>query len=176
MGTLITFEEDRKSNGTGLSFRASRPTATKRKSRYSACPTGRASPTRSSGPIGDANIDVDMIVQNVGHDGLTDFSFTVHRNDYRAHAEDPEAGAASTSRRARVVSGDERSRRFRSSASACARTPASRARLFRALAEEGINIQMISTSEIKISVVIDEKYTELAVRVLHKVFEPRPAG
>ena len=123
------------------------------------------------GPIADANIDVDMIVQNIGASGHTDFSFTVHRNEYQKAldvlAERARQGA---SRRARS-SATTGSARCRWSASACARTSASPRKMFKALADEGINIQMISTSEIKISVVIDEKYLELAVRVLHKAFE-----
>ena len=134
-------------------------------------PTGPASPTRSSGPIAEANIDVDMIVQNIGASGHTDFSFTVQPQRIPEGAR--RAGAASAARASRRArsSATTGSARCRWSASACARTPASRRKMFKALADEGINIQMISTSEIKISVVIDEKYLELAVRVLHKAFE-----
>ena len=109
-----------------------------------------------------------MIVQNVGHDGLTDFSFTVHRNDYRKALEILKPVREHIKAR-EIVSGDTIAKvsivgvGMRSHAGIASTA-------FRALAEEGINIQMISTSEIKISVVIDEKYTELAVRVLHKVF------
>ncbi|MBI4290814.1 MAG: ACT domain-containing protein, partial [Betaproteobacteria bacterium] len=120
------------------------------------------------GPIGDANIDVDMIVQNVGHDGMTDFSFTVHRNDYHRALEILKPVVAHIKARD-VVSGDKIAKV--SAVGVGMRSHAGIAStMFRALAEEGINIQMISTSEIKISVVIDEKYTELAVRVLHKIF------
>ena len=123
------------------------------------------------GPIADANIDVDMIMQNVGHDGKTDFTFTVHRNDYAkavkilqgpgaaAHQVPRRLGRRRASPRCRIVGIGMRSH------------AGIAAQMFRTLAEEGINIQMISTSEIKISVVIDEKYMELAVRVLHKAFE-----
>jgi aspartate kinase len=120
------------------------------------------------GPVGDADIDVDMIVQNVGHDGLTDFSFTVHRNDYRksldilkpvmAHIKARDVVSGDTIAKVSVVGVGMRSHAGIAST------------MFRTLAEEGINIQMISTSEIKVSVVIDEKYMELAVRVLHKAF------
>jgi aspartate kinase len=120
------------------------------------------------GPIGDANIDVDMIVQNVGHDGLTDFSFTVHRNDYQKALKVLKPVVEHTKARG-VQSGDRIAKvsvvgvGMRSHAGIAST-------MFRSLAEEGINIEMISTSEIKVSVVIDEKYTELAVRVLHKAF------
>jgi len=121
------------------------------------------------GPIADANIEVDMIVQNVGVDNTTDFTFTVHRNDYEkalAILEKTSAGLG-----AKKVSGDNRIVKIsvvgigmRSHAGIASRT-------FNALAKEGINIMMISTSEIKISVVVDEKYLELGVRTLHSEFE-----
>jgi aspartate kinase len=120
------------------------------------------------GPVGDANIDVDMIVQNVGHDGLTDFSFTVHRNDYQKALKVLKPVVEHTKARG-LQSGDKIAKvsvvgvGMRSHAGIAST-------MFRTLAEEGINIEMISTSEIKVSVVIDEKYTELAVRVLHKAF------
>ena len=102
------------------------------------------------GPIAAANIDVDMIVQNIGASGHTDFSFTVNRNEYQKALDVlTRAQGQGTSRRARS-SATTASARCRSSASACARTSASRAKMFKALADEGINIQMISTSEIKI--------------------------
>lgn len=165
-GTLITFEEDENMEQAIISGIAS--------NRDEAKITILGVPDRPGiayqilGPIGDANIDVDMIVQNVGHDGLTDFSFTVNRSDYAKALEilDP----IRTHIKAReIVSGDKIAKvsivgvGMRSHAGIASTA-------FRALAEEGINIQMISTSEIKISVVLDEKYTELAVRVLHKVF------
>jgi aspartate kinase len=120
------------------------------------------------GPVADANIEVDMIIQNIGQDGTADFTFTVHRNDYdktldilRSHV--PEMGA-------REVSGDNKIVKL-SLVGVGMRSHAGIAnRMFRALAEEGINIRMISTSEIKISVVIDEKYLELGVRTLHEAF------
>jgi aspartate kinase len=120
-------------------------------------------------PVGKANVDVDMIIQNIGVDGSTDFSFTVHRNDYQKtldllnNAIKPETGA-------REVRGDNRICKV-SLVGVGMRSHAGVASLmFKTLSEEGINIQMISTSEIKISVVIDEKYMELAVRALHKAF------
>lgn len=120
------------------------------------------------GPIADANIDVDMIIQNVGQDGLTDFSFTVARSDcdkalkvlaeVKEHIGARDVQSDRTMAKVSIVGVGMRSH------------PGVASKMFRTLAEEGINIQMISTSEIKISVAIEEKYLELAVRVLHKAF------
>jgi aspartate kinase len=165
-GTLITFEEDENMEQAIISGIAS--------NRDEAKITILGVPDRPGiayqilGPIADANIDVDMIVQNVGHDDLTDFSFTVHRNDYQKALEVLKPVCTHIKAR-EIVSGDKIAKvsivgvGMRSHAGIASTA-------FRALAEDGINIQMISTSEIKVSVVIDEKYTELAVRVLHKVF------
>ncbi len=124
---------------------------------------------RILGPIADANIEVDMIVQNVSEDATTDFTFTVHHNDYSKALGILEAIAVQV--KARETTGDDKIVKvsvvgvgMRSHAGIASKT-------FAALAKEGINIQMISTSEIKISVVIDIKYLELAVRSLHEVFE-----
>ncbi len=121
------------------------------------------------GPIGDANIDVDMIVQNVSHDGLTDFSFTVNRADYARALQILKS--VDTHIKSRGVIGDDKIAKVSVVGVGMRSHAGIASTAFRALAEEGINIQMISTSEIKISIVIDEKYVELAVRVLHKVFE-----
>ena len=121
------------------------------------------------GPIGDANIDVDMIVQNVSHDGLTDFSFTVHRNDYQKALAILKTVDAHI--KSRGVVGDDKIAKVSVVGVGMRSHAGIASTAFRTLAEEGINIQMISTSEIKISIVIDEKYVELAVRVLHKAFE-----
>jgi aspartate kinase len=165
-GTLITFEEDEKMEQaiiSGIAF-----------SRDEAKITILGVPDRPGiayqilGPVGDANVDVDMIVQNVGHDGLTDFSFTVQRGDYQKTLKTLEPVVKHIQARG-IDSGDKIAKvsivgvGMRSHAGIASTA-------FRTLAEEGINIEMISTSEIKISVVIDEKYTELAVRVLHKAF------
>ncbi len=120
------------------------------------------------GPIADANIDVDMIIQNVGHDGSTDFSCTVSRGDY-----DKAVAVLEQSREhigARSIEGDRAMAKVSIVGVGMRSHPGVASKMFRTLAEEGINIQMISTSEIKISVVIDEKYLELAVRVLHRAF------
>jgi aspartate kinase len=120
--------------------------------------------------VADANIDVDVIVQNVSHDGKTDFSFTVHRNDY-GRAIDLLKSQVGPALGAGEVSGDARICKVSIVGIGMKSHVGVAAKMFRTLAEEGINIQMITTSEIKTSVVIDEKYMELAVRALHKAFE-----
>lgn len=121
------------------------------------------------GPVGDADIEVDMIVQNVGLDGLTDFTFTLHRNDLEKGKSVLERISKKLGAR-EVITNDKIAKislvgvGMRSHAGVASK-------MFHALAEEGINIEMISTSEIKISVVIAEKYLELAVRALHTAFE-----
>ena len=122
------------------------------------------------GPIAAANIDVDMIVQNIGASGQTDISFTVHRNEYRK-AMDVLERERGRSFNCREVKGDDRIAKVSVVGIGMRSHTGLAAKMFKALADEGINIQMISTSEIKIAVVIDEKYLELAVRVLHKAFE-----
>ena len=127
------------------------------------------------GPIAAANIDVDMIVQNIGASGHTDFSFTVNRGEYQKAldvlAEDKGRGF-----NAREIIGDNRICKVSLVGIGMRSHVGIAAKMFKTLAEEGINIQMISTSEIKTSVVIDEKYLELAVRVLHRAFELEQAG
>ncbi|MGE0384228.1 MAG: aspartate kinase [Gammaproteobacteria bacterium] len=120
------------------------------------------------GPIADANVEVDMIVQNVGADGTTEFTFTVNRTDY-ANALDILRKAASAMQ-ARGVDGSDKIAKISLVGVGMRSHAGIAAKMFRALAQEGINIQMISTSEIKISVVVDEKYGELAVRTLHSTF------
>ncbi len=118
--------------------------------------------------ISDANIEIDMIVQNVGADGATDFSFTVHRNDYSVALKLLEQQAEALG--AREVKGDNAIVKL-SMVGVGMRSHAGVAtKMFKTLADEGINIRMISTSEIKVSVVIDEKYLELGVRALHDAF------
>ncbi len=165
-GTLITFEEDKdmeKAVISGIAFNRDEAKIT-----VLGVPDRPGIAYQILGPVGDANIDVDMIVQNVGHDGLTDFSFTVHRNDYQKALAVLKPVVEHTKARG-LQSGDKIAKvsvvgvGMRSHAGIAST-------MFRTLAEEGINIEMISTSEIKVSVVIDEKYTELAVRVLHKAF------
>ena len=120
------------------------------------------------GPIAKANIDVDMIVQNIGVDGSTDFSFTVNRADYPQALELLNKIAAELN--ARGVTSDNKACKVSVVGVGMHSHPGVASKMFETLGKEGINIQMISTSEIKISVVIEEKYLELAVRVLHKTF------
>ena len=165
-GTLITFEEDdtmEQATISGIAFNRDEAKIT-----ILGVPDRPGIAYQILGPIGDANIDVDMIVQNVGHDGLTDFSFTVHRNDYHKALEILKPVAAHI--KAREVQGGDKIAKVSIVGVGMRSHAGIASTAFRTLAEEGINIQMISTSEIKISVVIDEKYMELAVRVLHKAF------
>ena len=165
-GTLITFEEDDKMEQatiSGIAFNRDEAKIT-----ILGVPDRPGIAYQILGPVGDANIDVDMIVQNVGHDGLTDFSFTVHRNDYQKVLETLKPVAAHIN--ARAVQGGDKIAKVSVVGVGMRSHAGIASTAFRTLAEEGINIQMISTSEIKISVVIDEKYMELAVRVLHKAF------
>ena len=121
------------------------------------------------GPIADANIEVDMIVQNVGADGTTDFTFTVHRNDYNKALKILKKISEEMS--ARGVSGDDKIAKISIIGVGMRSHAGIASKMFKSLADEGINIQMISTSEIKVSVVIDEKYLELGVRTLHAAFD-----
>jgi aspartate kinase len=165
-GTLITFEEDENMEQaiiSGIAFNRDEAKIT-----ILGVPDRPGIAYQILGPIGDAGIDVDMIVQNVGHDGLTDFSFTVHRNDYQKALGILQSIVAHI--KARDVIGGDRIAKVSVVGVGMRSHAGIASTAFRALAEEGINIQMISTSEIKISIVIDEKYTELAVRVLHKTF------
>jgi len=121
------------------------------------------------GAVADANIEVDMIVQNVSGDNVTDFTFTVNRNDHDkvmaiVNRVSKELGAADVSGRKDIVKVSVVGVGMRSHSGIASK-------MFEALAAEQINILMISTSEIKISVLIDEKYLELGVRTLHEVFE-----
>jgi aspartate kinase len=122
------------------------------------------------GAVADANIEVDVIIQNVSKEGKTDFSFTVHRNDLNKTLDllkekiAPQLGAAEVLGDARICKVSIVGIGMRSHVGVASR-------MFRSLSSENINIQMISTSEIKTSVVIDEKYMELAVRALHREFD-----
>jgi len=121
------------------------------------------------GPISDANIEVDMIVQNIGADGTTDFTFTVHRDEYERAKSILQDTAKTLG--ARTCSGDNTIVKVSLVGVGMRSHAGIASTMFSALGEEGVNIIMISTSEIKISVVIDEKYLELAVRTLHDAFE-----
>ena len=165
-GTLITFEEDEKMEQatiSGIAFNRDEAKIT-----ILGVPDRPGIAYQILGPVSDANIDVDMIVQNVGHDGLTDFSFTMHRSDYQKVLEILKPVAAHIN--AREVQGGDKIAKVSVVGVGMRSHAGIASTAFRSLAEEGINIQMISTSEIKISIVIDEKYMELAVRVLHRAF------
>lgn len=123
---------------------------------------------RILGPIADANIEVDMIVQNTGVDNTTDFTFTVHRNDYAKAMELLKKVAVGL--KATEVTGDDKIVKLSAIGIGMRSHAGIASKMFQALSEEGINIRMITTSEIKISVVVDEQYLELGVRVLHSAF------
>jgi aspartate kinase len=168
MGTLITFEEDENMEQaiiSGIAFNRDEA-----KISVLGVPDKPGIAFAILDPIAQANIDVDIILQNASTEGMTDFSFTVHRNEYKRAMQILETKVKAAIG-AKGVVGDERIAKV-SLVGIGMRTHAGIAsKMFGALANEGINIQMISTSEIKTSVVVDEKYMELAVRVLHKTFE-----
>lgn len=167
-GTLITFEDDIEMEQpiiSGIAFNRDEAKLT-----VIGVPDRPGIAYQILGPIAEANVDVDMIIQNIGHDGMTDFSFTVNRNEFNRALKllnetvKPHIGA-------REITGDTRIAKVSVVGVGMRSHVGIASKMFRTLAEEGINLQMISTSEIKISVVIDEKYLELAVRVLHKAFD-----
>ncbi len=167
-GTLITFEEDDNMEQaiiSGIAF-------TRDEAKISVMGVEDKPGVAHAilGPIADANIDVDMIVQNIGASGHTDFSFTVNRTEYQK-ALDVLARERGKIFKAREIIGDNRICKVSVVGIGMRSHTGIASKMFRTLADEAINIQMISTSEIKISVVIDEKYLELAVRVLHRAFE-----
>ena len=167
-GTLITFEEDEHMEQaiiSGIAF-----TRDEAKISLMGVEDRPGVAYAILGPIAEANIDVDMIVQNIGASGHTDFSFTVNRSEYRKALDilDRHKGSGFT---AREIIGDNRICKVSLVGIGMRSHAGIASKMFKALADEGINIQMISTSEIKTSVVIDEKYLELAVRQLHQTFE-----
>ena len=167
-GTLITFEEDAKMEQAVVSGIAFNRDEAKISLMGVTDKPGIA--YLILGPVAEANIDVDVIIQNVSHDGRTDFSFTVHRSDYARTMELlrtkvlPVTGATDLVGDAKICKVSIVGIGMRSHVGVASR-------MFGVLSEEGINIQMITTSEIKTSVVLDEKYMELAVRALHKAFD-----
>jgi aspartate kinase len=165
-GTLITVEEDKQMEQpiiSGIAFNRDEAKLT-----ILGVPDRPGVAYQLLGPIADANIDVDMIIQNVAHDGTTDFSFTVNRGEYSKASEILKATAEKLG--ARGVVGDNKICKVSAVGVGMRSHPGVASKMFNVLGAEGINIQMISTSEIKISVVVEEKYLELAVRVLHKAF------
>ncbi|MBI3530777.1 MAG: aspartate kinase [Betaproteobacteria bacterium] len=166
-GTLITFEEDadmEQALVSGIAFNRDEAKVT-----VLGVPDTPGIAYQILDPIAEANIEVDVIVQNIGRDGLTDFSFTTHRNDLKKTLDILKKVCQHIG--AREVIGDDRICKVGLVGVGMRSHVGVASKMFRALAEEGINIQMISTSEIKITVVIDEKYMELAVKVLHKTFD-----
>jgi aspartate kinase len=168
MGTLITFEEEENMEQaiiSGIAFNRDEAKLT-----VTGVPDRPGIAYSILGPIADANIEVDVIIQNTSKAGLTDFSFTVHRNDYNkalAILNDkvrPTINAAD-------VTGDNRIAKVSLVGIGMRSHAGVAAKMFGALASENVNIQMVSTSEIKTTVVVDEKYMELAVRTLHNAFE-----
>ena len=165
-GTLITVESESMEQPIVSGIAHARDEA---KITMSGVPDVPGVASKILGPVGRAPIDVDMIVQNTGADGLTDFTFTVKRGDYARTLELVQPVCAELG--ARSVSGDDQIAKV-SVVGVGMRSHAGVAmRVFDTLAAENINIQMISTSEIKISVVVAERYMELAVRALHAAFE-----
>ena len=167
-GTLITFEEDEQMEQavvSGIAFNRDEA-----KISVLGVPDKPGIAYQILGAVADANIEVDVIIQNISKDGKTDFSFTVNRNDY-AKTVDLLKDKVLPALGAQEIVGDTKICKVSIVGIGMRSHVGIASRMFRVLSEEGINIQMISTSEIKTSVVIDEKYMELAVRALHKAFD-----
>jgi aspartate kinase len=165
-GTLITLEEKdvEKAKIAGIAFSRDEAKLTIR-----GVPDHPGVAYRILGPVGEANIEVDMIVQNIGKDDTTDFTFTVHRNDLPQAHEILQRTAKNLS--AREVEVDDKIVKIALVGVGMRSHAAIASNMFKALSKEQINIQMISTSEIKVSVIVDEKYLELGVRTLHDAFD-----
>ncbi len=166
-GTLITFEEDEKMEQavvSGIAFNRDEAKIT-----VVGVPDTPGIAFKILGAVAAANIDVDVIVQNMSHDGRTDFSFTVHRNDYARTMALLKSDVLQLTGAADLI-GDAKICKVSIVGIGMKSHVGVASTMFRTLSEEGINIQMITTSEIKTSVVIDEKYMELAVRALHRAF------
>jgi aspartate kinase len=165
-GTLITYEDNQMEDPviSGIAFNRDEAQLT-----VTGIPDQPGLAYRVFGPIASANIEVDMIVQNISRDGTTDITFTVHRNDYEKalsilQTNQQTLGASEVAGDTSIVKVSIVGVGMHSHAGVASR-------MFETLAREGINIRMISTSEIKISVVLGEKYLELAVRALHEAFD-----
>ncbi|MCX7112574.1 MAG: aspartate kinase [Proteobacteria bacterium] len=166
LGTLISYEEAgvEKALISGIAFNRDEAKLT-----VQGVPDRPGIASRILGPIADANIEVDMIVQNVAEDQTTDFTFTVNRGEYKKALEILENTCKEMG--ARKVKGDEKIVKVSIVGVGMRSHAGIASKMFDALAREGVNIRMISTSEIKVSVVVDEKYLELAVRTLHEAFD-----
>jgi aspartate kinase len=165
-GTLITYEDSQMESAliSGIAFNRDEAKLT-----ITGVPDLPGVAFKILGPVADANIEVDMIIQNIADDATTDFTFTVHRNDYVRAKAILEATCVQLG--ARKVTGDNSIVKVSIVGVGMRSHAGIASTMFKTLAAEGINIRMISTSEIKISVVVDEKYMELAVRALHTAFE-----
>ena len=165
-GTLITFEDEgmEEAKISGIAFNRDEAKLT-----ILGVPDQPGVAHKILGPIAAANVEVDMIVQNIAEDTTTDFTFTVHRNDYKKALGILQSTANEL--KAREVTGDDSIVKISLVGVGMRSHAGIASTMFEALAKEGINIRMISTSEIKISVVVDEKYLELGVRTLHEAFE-----
>ncbi len=165
-GTLITYEESEMESAliSGIAFNRDEAKLT-----ISGVPDRPGIASKILSPIAEANIEVDMIIQNIADDATTDFTFTVHRNDYQRAKTTLEQTCAELG--AKKVTGDEGIVKVSIVGVGMRSHAGIASTMFKALAGEGINIKMISTSEIKISVVVEEKYLELAVRTLHSTFK-----
>jgi aspartate kinase len=165
-GTLITYEDSQMESAliSGIAFNRDEAKLT-----ITGVPDKPGVASKILGPIAEANIEVDMIVQNIAEDDTTDFTFTVHRNDYLRAKESLELTCAELG--AKKVTADDTIVKISIVGVGMRSHAGIASTMFRTLASEGINIKMISTSEIKISVVVDEKYLELAVRTLHSAFK-----
>ncbi|HHM05359.1 MAG TPA: aspartate kinase [Gammaproteobacteria bacterium] len=165
-GTLISFEEEEMEQAliSGIAFNRDEAKLT-----VVGVPDQPGVAHRILGPVAGANIEVDMIVQNVAEDATTDFTFTVHRRDYETAMDVLRATAEELG--AREVTGDKKIVKVSLVGVGMRSHAGIASTMFEALSREGINIRMISTSEIKISVVVDEKYLELGVRALHDAFQ-----
>ena len=164
-GTLITYEDDEMEKAliSGIAFNRDEAKVT-----LAGVPDMPGVASAILKPISDANIEIDMIVQNIAEDKTTDFTFTVHRNDYEKTMQILQNICAELG--AKNVDGDNKIVKVSIVGVGMRSHAGIASQMFTALADEGINIRMISTSEIKISVVVDEKYLELAVRTLHESF------
>ena len=165
-GTLITFEDPQMEEAviSGIAFNRDEAKLT-----VIGVPDQPGIAYRILGPIADANIEVDMIIQNIAEDATTDVTFTVHRRDYAQAMEILQQAAKVLG--ARQVTGDNKIIKISLVGVGMRSHAGIASKMFEALSKEGINIRMISTSEIKISVVVDEKYLELGVRALHDAFQ-----
>ena len=168
-GTLITYDEEESMEQaliSGLAFNRDEAQIT-----IKGVPDKPGIAFKILGAIADANIEVDMIVQNIAGDETTDFTFTVHRNDFKRSLKILSDNASQLELTPANVTGDDKIVKVSMVGVGMRSHAGIASKMFQVLANEGINIRMISTSEIKISVIVDEKYLELAVRALHSAFE-----